>query len=438
MKISLFGFLTFIFLACVSTLPASDTAPKTVQILYTGNTLGELKPCGCAREEDQGGIERRAKLVSELRKKEKNLIFLDSGDSFKEPSRQGRVKAKFLMQSMGLMNYDAVAIGDKDLVYGNAFFNQWKDVPFVASNLKLAGVDFIPEFKIKNLPNGVKVAILALADPELFYLGGDQTISIMSPKETLNKILPSLLEKEKPDLTILLTHMSKEKALTFIGTPGVDLIVNGNIETETDVIDMAPQKKDGVIFVQAGPRGQKVGDLKITLNSNGEIAFSHQMIKLDSHVNFDSEMVKLYEKYNEEIEDLFLESLAAKRKKNKNKVYAGETTCKKCHAKTHKTWTESRHGHAYATLKRVNKAFDPECLVCHTVGFNKSGGFISEVDTPYLENVQCEECHGSALGHIKAPKKGWSLKVKEACKKCHVKNHSPNFNFSAYWPKIKH
>ncbi len=438
MKITLYCSIALIFLACVSSLPANDLSPKTVQILYTGNTLGELKPCGCAREEDQGGIERRAKLIGEVRKKEKNLIVLDSGDSFKAPSRQGRIKARFLMQSMELMNYDAIAIGDKDLVYGNAFFNQWKNVPFVASNLKLSGVDFIPEFKTKNLANGVKVAILALADPELFYLGGDQTISVAQPRETLNRILPVLLEKEKPDLTILLTHMKKEKALAFMGIPGVNVIVNGNIETETDVIDMNPQEKNGVIFVQAGPRGQKVGDLKLTLNNRSEISFSHQMIKLDSHVNFDSEMVKLYGKYDEEIEDLFLESLAAKRKKNKGKVYAGETACKTCHPKAYKTWAQSRHGHAYATLKRVNKAFDPECLICHTVGFNKLGGFISEVDTPHLENVQCEECHDSALDHLKSPKKGWSLKVKEACNKCHVKNHSPNFNFSTYWSKIKH
>ena len=438
MKITLLCSLMCILFTCASTLSARDPDPKTVQILYTGNTLGELKPCGCVKEEDQGGIERRATLFKELRKKEKNMILLDSGDSFKEPSRQGRVKAKFLMQSIGLMKYDAVAIGDKDLIYGNTFLNQWKDVSFVSSNLKLADVDFIPTFRVKNLPNGVKVLILALADPELFFLGGDKTVSISSPKKKLNKILPRLLEKEKPNLTILLTHMNKERALTFLSTPGVDIIINGNIENATDIIDINPKVKNGSIFVQSGPRGQKVGDLKITLKSSGEITFFHQMIKLDSHVNFDPEMVKLYETYNEEIEDLFLASLEAKRKKNKNQVYAGEKTCKRCHATVYKNWSESRHSHAYSTLKRVDKAFDPECLVCHTVGFNKAGGFISEVDTPNLENVQCEECHGSALNHIKSPKKGWSLKVKKSCKKCHVKNHSPNFNFSVYWPKIKH
>jgi 2',3'-cyclic-nucleotide 2'-phosphodiesterase (5'-nucleotidase family) len=430
--------MTVTFLACVSSITASDLSPRTIEVLYTGNTLGELKPCGCALEEDQGGIERRAYLIKEIQSKEKNLIILDSGDSFKQPSRQGKIKAKFLMQSMGRMGYDAVAIGDKDLVYGNAFLGQWKTIPFVASNLILSGVDFIPKYRITILPNGAKVAIFALADPDLFYLDGDKSILVESPKEMLGMILPSFLEKEKPDLTILLTHMNTEKALSFLGTRGVDVIVNGNIETENDVIDINPLEKNGAIFVQSGPRGQKVGDLKITLKRSGELVFAHRMIKLDSHVNFDSEMVKLYKKYNEEIEDLFFASLAAKRKKNVDKVYRGETACKDCHKQAYKIWSKSRHGHAYSTLKKVDKAFDPECLICHTVGFNQPGGFISEVDTPGLENVQCEECHGSALDHVKSPKKGWSPNAKEACKKCHVKNHSPKFNFSTYWPKIKH
>ena len=53
----------------------------------------------------------------------------------------------------------------------------------------------------------------------------------------------------------------------------------------------------------------------------------------------------------------------------------------------------SRHSHAYETLNRVNKAFDPECLSCHVTGWGENGGFISEVDTPKLKNVQCEVCH---------------------------------------------
>jgi len=86
----------------------------------------------------------------------------------------------------------------------------------------------------------------------------------------------------------------------------------------------------------------------------------------------------------------------------------------------------------------VNKAFDPECLACHVTGWGSNEGFISEVDTPNLKNVQCEVCHGSRLDHVNGLEQKITIDAKKACEHCHVKNHSPNFNFSKYWEKIKH
>jgi hypothetical protein len=135
---------------------------------------------------------------------------------------------------------------------------------------------------------------------------------------------------------------------------------------------------------------------------------------------------------------MFFESLAAKRNKDKVSVYAGDTACKTCHSVAHDKWSSSRHGSAYETLRKINKAFDPECLVCHVVGYNTAGGFISELDTPELKNVQCEVCHGAGKEHVSSPAPGFGNNAHESCKKCHVKNHSPRFNFTQYWPKIKH
>ena len=149
-------------------------------------------------------------------------------------------------------------------------------------------------------------------------------------------------------------------------------------------------------------------------------------------------MVKLYEQYNEKVEAMFFETLASKRNRSKQSVYAGETVCKTCHPAEHTVWSGSHHGRAYDTLKKINKAFDPECLVCHVVGFNLPGGFISELDTPGLKNVQCEVCHGPGRDHTSSPESGFGSQAKEVCKQCHVKNHSPRFNYAKYWPRIKH
>lgn len=416
----------------------ADNSPRELLIVYSGMTLGELKPCGCAKEEDQGGIERRMSYLRESKKQATNYLLVDVGDNFKDPTPQGKIKAEFLMESMRRMGYDAISLGDKDLVYGNRFVLDLKNIPWISSNIDFNQEDIIPKARIKRYHDGLKVAILAVSDPDLFYdLKKHAGIKIEDPKTTIDKFLPQLRQSEKPDLIVLLAHMRRESALKFLDINGIDIVINGHIETETDVIDMDSVQAGGRIFVQPGPKGQKLGELRVAIDNQGQKSYKQKMVKLDSSVKNDGEMVKLYEEYDEKIEALFFSSLADK-KNNRRKNYASDSVCKTCHTETHDVWSNSRHAKAYSTLLRVNKAFDPECLKCHTTGFDKPGGFISEVDTPDLKNVQCEVCHGPGLMHADSPKPGFGAQANQACQQCHVKNHSPRFDFSEYWSRIKH
>ena len=118
-------------------LPSSGAAEsKKLLVVYTGNLLAELKPCGCAKEEDQGGIGRRMQYLKDLRKNKPNLLLVDTGDHFKEPTRQGKLKALTLMKATEKMGYDAVALGERDLVYGSRFL-QDHSIPFISGNIEL-------------------------------------------------------------------------------------------------------------------------------------------------------------------------------------------------------------------------------------------------------------------------------------------------------------
>jgi hypothetical protein len=410
---------------------------ESVVIVYSGNTLGELKPCGCAKEEDQGGIERRMSFLKNLLVKEKNILLVDTGDNFKEPSRQGKIKAEFLAKSMAKMQYDAITLGDHDLVYGNEFLNKLQSLPWVVSNLKSATLE-LPRVRIKQLANGLKVAVLAVVDPALFYSLEHAGMQVLDPQKTLEPLLRQLERDESPDLVVLLTHMSRKRSLALLKLEGVDVIINGHIENENSLIDMNPVEQNGKIFVQPGPKGQKLGELRVQVFPGKSPAYKYKMVRLDSSIKDDPEMIKLYESYNQEIEELFFATRTARRSKNKHQVYATEIQCKTCHPAKHQVWSQSRHGRAYSTLAKINKAFDPECLACHVTGWNLAGGFVSEVDTPELQNVQCEVCHGPGLKHMQAPTAGFGKNAKSACAQCHVKSHSPNFNFDKYWPKIRH
>ncbi|UCD11015.1 MAG: hypothetical protein JSU88_10140 [Nitrospinaceae bacterium] len=408
-----------------------------ILIVFSGNTLGELKPCGCAKEEDQGGIERRMSYLKSVAKRAKDRLLLDTGDSFKEPSVQGRLKASTLMEAMAAMNYDAVGLGDHDLVYGNRFLEEARGIPWISANMEIGKLVLAPH-RIKQYPGGLKAAVVGLADPDLFYVDGHGNFKIGDPLLAARAKVAALKASHAPDLVVLLTHMNRDKAIELLGIEGVDVVINGHIENDTDPGNMTPVRRKGKILVQPGPRGQKMGELLVRIDPAGKKSFEHRMVRLDSSVQFDPEMVKLYAAYNEKVEALFFASLSEKRNNSDKEIYATEAVCKTCHPGAHKVWSESRHGRAYATLARVHKAFDPECLACHVMGWNQPGGFVSEVDTPELKNVQCEVCHGPGREHANAPAPGFGRKAQQACAGCHVKNHSPRFKYSDYWPKIKH
>jgi len=408
---------------------------KELLIIYTGNTFGELKPCGCDKEEEQGGIERRMSYLKSARTA--NTLLVDLGDNFKEATRQGKLKAEYLTDSMLRMQYDAITLGEKDLVYGNKFLRDLGPVPWVSSNIAIEGIS-LPPYRIKQFASGLKVAVLAVSDADLFYASPDSNVKVGDALHSVERILPDLIALERPHLVVLLSHMRREQGLQLLEVAGVDVVINGHIETDADQIDMTPVVKGQKVFVQPSPLGQKMGELRITWAAGESKVYDQKMVRLDAKVPFDPEMASLYEEYNAKVEDLFLASLAEKRRKKSAPVYATEKTCLTCHAPAHQAWTASRHGHAYETLRKVNKSYDPECLICHTTGFNQPGGFISEIDTPSLKNVQCEMCHGPRLQHSQAPKGGFAHLAVQACQRCHVPKHSPKFNYGRYWPRIQH
>lgn len=89
--------------------------------------------------------------------------------------------------------------------------------------------------------------------------------------------------------------------------------------------------------------------------------------------------------------------------------YVGTNTCKKCHIKEWRSWSETKMAHAFDLLKPGERAeaktkagldpnkdytTDPTCVRCHVTGFQKEGGFVDFATTPELAGVGCEACHG--------------------------------------------
>jgi peroxiredoxin len=122
----------------------------------------------------------------------------------------------------------------------------------------------------------------------------------------------------------------------------------------------------------------------------------------------------------------------------RSKGYSGSEVCGVCHESEHETWNFTTHAGAYATLVKHGEDANPECVSCHVVGHGEAGGFKNAAETPSLENVGCESCHGRGGPHLSpgfAPVEG---SYESTCVGCHDQKHSLGFDYTVFAPRISH
>jgi hypothetical protein len=124
----------------------------------------------------------------------------------------------------------------------------------------------------------------------------------------------------------------------------------------------------------------------------------------------------------------------------KGSVYVGTAVCTPCHSDATLAWQGSQHAHALETLVGVQADFNPSCFRCHSVGAGLPTGYTNREQTPHLEHVGCESCHGPGSAHIAAPSEpfGGLKRDATACVACHSVDNSPEFDWATYWPLVSH
>ncbi len=116
--------------------------------------------------------------------------------------------------------------------------------------------------------------------------------------------------------------------------------------------------------------------------------------------------------------------------------YNGQESCATCHQGAHETWSLTNHAYAFDTLVEHGSNRDPECLPCHTVGWDQPGGYSLTRPVGYLEGVQCESCHGRGGPHQSPDFLTGGFE--QVCLGCHTPEHSLRFAFAERLPLISH
>jgi hypothetical protein len=256
--------------------------------------------------------------------------------------------------------------------------------------------------------------------------------------DSLNKMLA--IAKQNKIITVLATTLPFDLAKSEFSLENVDVLI---VRAAYEVYGEA-KKTGNTLVVQPGSRGMRLGELNLSVKPSGSIdSWAHRIISMPETVPDSPRMLAWYEEFNATVKADYLKRVELRKQRESGESpFIGEEQCKSCHAAQHKVWQESEHAIAFEDLEAVQKSFDPECIKCHTVGFDVAGGFVDINITSHLMNVQCENCHGAGKEHATSggqkpvANKGWSKE--KMCNQCHIQKHSPSFTVEKYWPKIAH
>ncbi|HFE38601.1 MAG TPA: hypothetical protein ENK06_09345 [Gammaproteobacteria bacterium] len=433
MTINSISLLKAIYFLILVFLPMSFaySSSENITLVYTGNLDGELEPCGCSEGGNKGGLKRRAQALDDLRKDDPDLYLISTGGLLISEVAQDKLKSQFILSGMEMLAYDAIGVQWKDLSYGEKFLKTHK-LPFVLSNSR---TDFLKQRTIQHKPT--PITFFSWLDPTRNpQKKQTSSIALANPEH-----LEALLATAKADnkLTVLATTLPLKLAQRKLPLKNVDiLLIKAKYERYGE-----PQQIGNMLVLQPGSRGMRIGKLKLKLNKGKLIHWEHNVIALPPEVADAPRMNAWYAAYNQAVKSDYEKRVAlAKNFDREKSPFAGEAVCKNCHQAEYEKWSNSAHSEAFYSLQDVNKAFDPDCIQCHTVGFNKPGGFIEPTVTENLMHVQCENCHGPAKAHANSAgmtpvtNLGWSKQ--KICGQCHIPKHSPDFDIKAYWPQISH
>jgi len=383
-------------------VPASQfDKSETTSIYFSNNVNGEIEPCGCVSN-PKGGIGRKAQYFENLKKEgNQSFLYFDSGDIFFKSTevsgfleKQWELQAELLFEVYATLPLTAITLGEKDFSLGRDFLLSHihkYGLPVVTSNIAdtSTGETLFQEYLIKTV-NNQKFGIFALAHPSHFEKGKLQKLQLsISDPETKAKEMIEKLKKEKVDIIILLSHLGLlNEAQIAEKVKGIDIIVGGH---SGDLV-LQPKKIGETLILQAGNEGWYVGKLDMQTQVRTESgtspslweklglvsptvkrSFTQQMIMLSATYDPGPEKTQnLIRDFKNKLEHVSLEKKEELAQKQDYETY---TSCAQCHAKQVKVWKESNHASAFISLYSKNQHFNRECVACHTVGFQKEGGF---------------------------------------------------------------
>jgi 5'-nucleotidase / UDP-sugar diphosphatase len=225
----------------------------------------------------------------------KEVLLVDAGDllfrKYVGPFSEHEMKivaqkASLIIESLNLMGYHALGIGDDDLSLGKDFLleiSKKAKFPFLSSNVveEGTGKPLFQPYLVRTV-QGFKIGIFSLLSPEVFSGPGDirkKGLTIRSPVDVANQMVKQL--QPQVDLILLLSHLGYTKDVELAqNVSGIHLIVGSHTGIN---LAYAPIIKS-TILLQTGLKGMYAGRIDLTFSVK-EPSFYNSQTKKSMEAN---------------------------------------------------------------------------------------------------------------------------------------------------------
>ncbi|WP_442484229.1 multiheme c-type cytochrome [Aeoliella sp. SH292] len=465
-----------------------DWPKPDLALVFTGEQMGFLEPCGCAGLENQkGGFKRRMTMLRQLQDQGWPVVAMDTGGLVRRYGPQEQNKLAKILEGLNMMDYQAVGFGDKELKLDMLSEAANLDPnPLVSANIGLVDFDsgFTQRYRVVE-KNGFRVGMTSvLGKQETAAAEVMRDLVTLPPEEAIAQVLPQLMSEKCDEMVLLVYGEVAEARALSEKFPQFRWVVAGKGGDEPPKT-ATPIPESGAYLIEVGHKGMYA--VVVGIYRQGEPKYRYQKVPMDHRFEDAPEMQQLLVRYQDELKTLVTAAGSFKPLIGGDPLpppgggggFIGSEACADCHSTACEIFMNSPHAHATETLVKLDppRHFDPECLSCHVTGWNPQGfapyatGYLSLEETPQLTTQGCENCHGPGKDHYDAEsgnidateeeiekfraalrmevipnegnKEGQDMgRVVKNCLECHDLDNSPDFDFQEYWNReekpVKH
>jgi len=284
--------------------PKAAAAPTTsVTLIHIGDIHGHLVPRANTRRDatgrSAGGIARMHTRIEEIRKRRRNTLLLNTGDTIQGSAEALFTRGQAMIDVLNLLKIDYFAPGNWDFVYGpERFIELFGEVrpkaPWgtVAANLYYDGAPYadktgknvVPPYRIRQL-GPVKVGIIGLTTrrgPQVVGKDVTKGFKFTSGDEEIPRLLKELKEGHKVDLVVLLSEQELANNIRLAEkNPGINVILSSDMH---EVTRRPIETTTGTIIVEEGQDGTMLGELTLEMTAGRVRSWSWTPHSIDERI----------------------------------------------------------------------------------------------------------------------------------------------------------